>query len=589
MNAPPVFSKDWQENLSNLLSAAKVQRCEHNKRRRANRDIWTLDCETDPFEKGLIPEPFLWGLYDGGNDLYYQFETAEEVAAFIEDQEILIYAHNGGGFDYHYMKPHFNSDSPIMVIGGRFARFHIGKAEMRDSTHLLPVPLADFQKQKVDYSIFRRHLRDRPENRKVIELYLESDCRNLYNFIREFFARYGSHLTQAGASMKYWSKKYHVQIPRQSPHRYKQLRPFYYGGRVQCFERGERQANFKVVDINSAYPYAMTFKHPYSVGGESSRTLPKLREKIETALIRLIAVSKGALPLRADDGSLYFPDDERKGREYTVTGWEYLAGLETGTLEPVRIKEVVTFDELVSFEDYVAEFYEQRKQAKAIGDRASDIFAKIFLNSLYGKFAANPDNYNEYVISEPGSAAYHDYLGDGFADSSLWDETRRLMIRPLPFYRQRHYNIATAASITGFVRAYLWRALCQCSGPIYCDTDSIAARDLGGLAQGDALGAWKLEMTGDRFAVAGKKLYAFHDATKRAGDPKEWKIACKGVKLTAEEICRIARGGKVEYQPEIPTYSALRSGPVFIPREIVATARDIRKFPNPLVNVRVAA
>ena len=30
-----------------------------------NREIWVADSETDPFELGVIPEPFIWGLYNG--------------------------------------------------------------------------------------------------------------------------------------------------------------------------------------------------------------------------------------------------------------------------------------------------------------------------------------------------------------------------------------------------------------------------------------------------------------------------------------------------------------------------------------------
>jgi hypothetical protein len=127
------------------------------------------------------------------------------------------------------------------------------------------------------------------------------------------------------------------------------------------------------------------------------------------------------------------------------------------------------------------------------------------------------------------------------------------------------------------VRAYLWRALCQCRGAIYCDTDSIAAVDTGTLATGGDLGAWKVEMECDRYAIAGKKLYAFHSVEK-----DEWKTACKGVKLNADEIVRVARGATVKYSPEIPTYSALRAAPRFTPREIVSTYRDISRFPGGL-------
>ena len=580
-------STEWEEfRRRATVQLARAQACRKANRRKspATRSIWTLDCETDPFEKEVIPHPFIWGLYDGEADDYHEFSDADEVAKFISDKEILIYAHNGGRFDYHYMKPHFNSDDPIMVIGQRIARFRIGLAELRDSTNLLPVPLADFQKTKVDYSIMKAGERDKPHNRRIIELYLKSDCVNLYNFLREFFGRYGRNLTQASAAMKYWSVKYKKEPPRQTEANFKAMQPFYYGGRVQCFAHGYRETRFKVLDINSAYPYAMTFQHPFSTDRQADHSLPKRETDIGPTLIRLIAISKGALPLRDEDGALYFPDDERRGREYCVTGWEYLAGLETGTLKPVRVKEVLHFKEKVSFADYVAEFYDMRKVAKANGDRAADIFAKLFLNSLYGKFAANPANYQEYIITHFEREA--EYQAAGWALNSQWNADRSLLTRPISEGKRRYYNIATAASITGFVRAYLWRAVQQCSGIIYCDTDSIAAADTGTLELGGNLGAWKHEMNSDIYAVAGKKTYAFHDADWYAGkvDEKgepipEWKIACKGVKLTAAEIVRVAKGGRVSYMPNIPTYSVHRAEPRFIPREIISTYKDISRFP----------
>ena len=520
-----------------------------------------------------MPEPFIWGLYDGGEDDYYEFQTAGEVADFIRDREIIIYAHNGGKFDYHYMKPYFNSDESILVIGQRIAKFRIGKAELRDSTNLLPVKLAAFQKQEIDYSLMKKSERIKPDNARLISIYLKSDCVNLYNFVKEFLDKYGNNLTQAGAALKYWSKNFDKQIPRQSKARFDEIKPYYYGGRVQCFDSGYGERKFRVLDINSAYPYAMTFKHPFSTDCHASKKLPSLESDIGPSLIRLYAIAKGCFPLRDVDGSLYFPDDERKCREYSVTGWEYLAGLETGTLRPVKILEVNTFREKVDFVGYVEHFYSERIIAQEAGNKAGDIFAKIFLNALYGKFAANPENYSEYMITHFDRVP--EYQGDGYSLNSEWDSERVLLTRPLREVKRRYYNLATAASITGFVRAQLWRAIQQCSGVLYCDTDSIAACDTGSLELAARLGAWKTEMDCDRYAIAGKKLYAF----RNADNSDDWKIACKGVRLTADQIVKVAKRGTVRYVPEIPTYSVHRRDPIFVPRDIVSTARDISRFP----------
>ena len=136
--------------------------------------------------------------------------------------------------------------------------------------------------------------------------------------------------------------------------------------------------------------------------------------------------------------------------------------------------------------------------------------------------------------------------------------THALASAPLPDERQRFYNVACAASITGYTRAYLWRALCASEGVLYCDTDSIAAVtprvDLGA-----ALGAWEIEGRFSGGAIAGKKLYAFryvkNTGPKREGKRVVWKTASKGVKLTPSQIVKVANGGTVNYTPIVPTYS----------------------------------
>lgn len=529
--------------------------------------FWTLDCETDPFRPGRVPQPFIWGVYTG--ESYHEFETAADVAAFCREHPVTVYAHNGGKFDYHYLLNEIEPDQRIMVINQRLAKFKIGLCEFRDSVNLIPARLADFQKEQVDYAIFEPELRDLPANREIIRNYLRSDCLNLYDVIAAYFKHYGRGLTQAGAAMKFWQKQSGIKAPRQHAAKYALYKPFYYGGRVQCFAQGYQEKSFTVCDINSAYPYAMLSNHPLDIGAEMLERLPD-ESKWGKCLVRVRGVSKGAMPYRADDGALYFPEDERRVREYLVTGWELLAGVETDTFKIHSLDEIHYFSGTTHFKDYVRHFYELRKEAKARGDKAQDIFAKIFLNALYGKFGSNPAKYSEWIIASEGRLA--DWLSEGFDQCQAWPNGNFLLKRKLPEEKHRFYNIATAASITGYVRAHLWRSILKCRDPIYCDTDSIAAGDTSALDRGAALGQWKLELCGDRFAVAGKKLYAYHEA---GGDETAWKTASKGVSLTADEIVRVAKGEKLTYQPSVPTYSILKSQPVFINRLVKRTHREL--------------
>ena len=120
--------------------------------------------------------------------------------------------------------------------------------------------------------------------------------------------------------------------------------------------------------------------------------------------------------------------------------------------------------------------------------------------------------------------------------------------------QKRFYNVATAASITGFVRAYLWRHICAIrkngGEVLYCDTDSIAA--IGKIPKdmkiGKELGEWGNDGDFRLAAIAGKKLYAFQ---RRDGT---WKTAHKGVMIEPEDIVKVARGGEVKYQRAAPSF-----------------------------------
>jgi hypothetical protein len=121
--------------------------------------------------------------------------------------------------------------------------------------------------------------------------------------------------------------------------------------------------------------------------------------------------------------------------------------------------------------------------------------------------------------------------------------------------------VATGASITGFQRAQMMGAINEVDQPYYCDTDSIVCRSKGTLNIGTGLGEWKQECTCDYGAIAGKKLYAFRQSTKG------YKIASKGVRLTAQEIIKIAKGQTVLAENIAPTFS-INKQPTFINRTI---------------------
>ena len=535
---------------------------------RKRREIWAADCETDPFKPGRIPHPFIWGAYEIGTRRYECFGSEQTFVNFFSDRKCTVYFHNGGKFDLHYLRPHFKSDENILLINGRITRARIGEAEFRDSYSLIPVPLAKYQKEEFDYAILEADVRSLPENVERIERYLRSDCVNLGNLLSAFFERYGHALTQAGAAMSYWAKNYnHGKKPRQSAAQFQRYRPYYYGGRVECFRSGVRDVQFEIVDKNSAYPDAMRAEHPISCEAMQLDELPTDVTDIQKTFLSLRGVARGCFPYREQNGELRFPRDGSE-RVYHVTGWEYLAALSENAFDCDKVESIHYFRETVSFREYIDYFYEQRQIAKANNDKAGDLFSKLFMNSCYGGFAMNPENYHEYLLSSAERLV--DHLAEGYTSYHSWGDGRELLWRQLPVETQtRMYkNIATAASITGYVRAALFRDLRRVQGLIYCDTDSISAEDVSSLDQGKELGQWKVEAKCDQYAIAGKKLYAMREA-----GTGEYKIACKGVNLTAQEIIAVARGDTIKYNPAVPTYSITRTDPRFTSRDVRLTAK----------------
>jgi len=543
------------------------------------RNIAVIDAETDPFKKGRTEiKPFIWGYYNA--DEYYEFDETSELVKFIYSRDEIIYAHNGGKFDFHFLLPYINEFQDIKIISGRIASVKIGECELRDSFLIIPMALKGYQKDDIDYAIMEKGEREKPHNNKLIRNYLRSDCRYLFELVSGFINKYGLNLTVAGTAFKIWKKEFYKgKVPTTDKEYYDDFAPYYYGGRTQAFRTGLIEKPFKIVDINSAYPTAMLDKHPigtsYTIYDDLDlysveRILEECRGR--GGFFTLTAISNGALPLRTLDNSIYFPAD-MEPRKYFVTGHELKAALDNDCITVMNIEKYLEFDLFTDFKSYILHHYDARKDAKVIGDLLEDIFNKLMMNSLYGKFASNPDNYANFmnvpkdhieIIGEESVLGdFSDFEFNGFLGDWL------LAKKDLTTQEKRYYNIATSASITGWVRAFLFSSIKKCSGLIYCDTDSIAAEDTSQLEIGKELGQWDIEGSMVSGAVAGKKLYAFKHADKEG-----YKTASKGTRLTPAEIIKVAKGEQVLYTAEAPSFSVHKE-PSLLKRTVTKTNKKV--------------
>jgi len=526
--------------------------------------IAVLDFETDPFSYGVEPAPFTGGVFDG--ECYRDFwgeNCVSELVEYIKDNlaDYTIYAHNGGKFDYFFMLKYF--DENIRIINGRLSKLSMldGAIQFRDSYNILPLPLSAYKKDEFDYDKNKKE--NREKHKEEIRKYQKNDCVYLYDWVKKFVERFGQKLTVSGAAFNELKKTDYN--PRSTFEEYDNIfRPFYFGGRVQTFELGHIKGNHEFYDINSAYPYAMLFKHPYG-----DKYLEKLRipdSDNGAYFAKIKAVSRGALPLRDETGKLQFYNDDLE-REYWVTGWEIIAGLKTNTLDIKKVIRVFEHTQRSHFKSFVDKFYQEKLAAKKAGDSDSELHSKLMLNSCYGKFGQDPRKYKDYILTDSTSVP-NEFVNksEQIEGEDYWElyseHETGVNIWRIAAPSDRYYNVATAASITGFVRAYLWEALCKVDRPIYCDTDSIISHKFKGEI-GDELGQWSLECHLDDIYIGGRKFYAVRDSNK-----KTYKTACKGARLTQEQIISVIKTGTgFEWKKSAPSYS-IKYGARFLKRKI---------------------
>lgn len=523
--------------------------------------VAVFDTETDPFLAGREPLPFVVGFYDGASFSHWWGSSCIE---FFGDylatlkEPLLIYAHNGGKFDFFFLLAMGLVEGPIKIIGGRLVEARIGIHTLRDSVAIIPVALGSYKKDEIDYAKMEADVRD--SHKDEIVSYLKTDCISLYELVYAFVERFGPKLTIAGTAMD--ELKQTEDIPRLSQRHDKAMRRFYFGGRVQCFEKGIIHAPLKLIDVNSMYPDRMAAVfHPtgeeYTVfDGEdeiplaSDMRIDGEPDRPYFAVVKCLQYGHGSFPWRAADGSLSFSPHTG---EYCVTSHELQAAHDCGLLPAVEVIELYVPTEAVTFEDFVNKFMREKIEAEERGDKIGRLFAKLIANSAYGKFAQNPDHFYDYKLIKSNELAPEGY--ELYADHTGYEVWRR------PSLLHMYYDVATAASITGAARAVLLRAIHTVKRPIYCDTDSVVCESADGIdLHPTRIGAWDVEAEGDRISVVGKKLYAMWAGKECV------KYASKGLRLTPREIDKAAKGHRIEWTKDAPTFRM--TGTQWIKREI---------------------
>lgn len=531
--------------------------------------IYTFDIETDPFLHGRKPLAFCCGLYDGKN--YWDFwgkDCIEQMCAKLNEMEAgLLYAHYGGKFDFFYIMDYLLG-SEMRIINSRIIMAKMkckdGEHEVRDSFAIMPFALSKLKSgagdDKKEIDICKMERKVRHKHKTEILQYLQRDCVSLWNRVVKFLENFGQKTITIGSASMRELKKVHSFENLTSDDDRDLRKHYYYGGRVECFESGiltptKRGKTFKVYDVNSMYPFAMkSVRHPIGKPSDEGKKIVD-----STMFLSVTGWNRGAFPMVVRNRIMF---DVPYGT-FHVTRHEWDVAQEFDLFDLERIERCVNFDGVrtSTFAEFVDKFYKLRIEVRQKGDEILALFYKFILNSAYGKFGQNPENYRQYTITYAGD----DLSDEGWEAESL-EHGNKYMVWSKPTEDTSRFNVATGASITGASRAILLRAIATAKRPLYCDTDSIICEDLPLVAKdASQIGAWKLEAECDSAAIAGRKLYALFDGERCV------KQANKGVAVSAIDIWNICCGDVVESVRDAPSFK-LDGSLSYIKRRVRMTA-----------------
>lgn len=507
---------------------------------------------------GMKPlELRLVGHFDGNR--YREYRNIRDFLRGVctaENSGVWFYAHAGGLADLVYVleylvdnpreglhiKCSFSGSSAIIVRldWGRYHWYFV------DSYWLIRQPLREIgewigmkkggEKESTDHFYAPiAELRD----------YNEQDTRILYTAIATFeqnILNLGGELqkTIASTALALFRRKFLKQKILTDDYVNECARAAYHASRVEPFELVCFDADY--YDVNSSFPFAMTFEAP----GNVERIGKKLRPGelgLAKAKITVPELEIPPTPYRGTDERVYFPTG-------TWEGWFSNVDLELLELRGGiihKVTEAISFEPFSDLKDYAQTIYDWRKSSK---DEALRVVLKFLLNSLYGKFGEGsqkqkvhinpPQEFFDIPEREPGG------LGREMLMPGVHAVVEHKSIA--------HAHVPIAMHITSVARRVLENYLVQAPKVYYCDTDGFAVPARFKLPTSPELGGLKFEKHWYSGETPAPKLYAYRE--EEAGP---WVVKGKGfsgVKRTDEELASLKSQG---LNPRKMTYADFRT------------------------------
>lgn len=410
------------------------------------------------------------GFFDGAG--YWTYARIDSFLQRLENKiynGFSIFAHNGGKFDFLFLMEPMMRRGWTMSISERNGRVMVievdtGKSRFSffDSYSILPSSLAslcvafgvEHQKEKFDF----RRQRVRRNDPKILKR-LENDCKGLFEILQSFYSSEYIHNPQVTIASQaldtfknIFLKSDVLTLPAEHEDIFREC--FYAGGRVEVFKGWGR--GVRSYDVNSLFPFAMLEPMPV---GECSRV-----RSYKKGLIGFYCVDIASTPdwyisplLVKGEKNMFV---KGRGRYYVSSAMIEFLLKEYGVRCKVNWGFTFRGGETI-LADYVNTFYKMKSENRG---NAMYYIAKLFLNSLYGKFAQNREKFR--IEKFDGQTNFIAMEGE---------IAQKLHLVLVPHRSQSRFILPyLSAWITDLARLYHFKLMREHEQDMfYCDTDSL--------------------------------------------------------------------------------------------------------------------
>lgn len=287
--------------------------------------------------------------------------------------------------------------------------------------------------------------------------YNEVDCIILYTAIRQFedvLYELGGQLkmTQASCAMELFRRRYLQREIETHQWVNEKARMAYFASRVEVLAKECHDAWY--YDVNSSFPYAMTFPIPGDLIASTS-TKPDYGIYLSDVDIEVPDSYLPSVPTRLG-GRLFFPSGKWRG---------WLSCVDIDLLESeggriLRHHESLSFEQRLDCKDYAEHLYKLRATSTGIMAFA----CKRLMNALYGKFAEC--EYKSSIEIDPPAPKGSDEGWRMLFPGAFLVERRV----PIP-----HMHVPISTHITAIARRTLYRYMSYSPELHYCDTDGFSS------------------------------------------------------------------------------------------------------------------